>query len=68
MGAVIAWDDSDSRISPVNPMPTPDNNILVALQSVAAGAKTDTGIKTIARNAGKTHSWTFKIYIFAVVS
>jgi hypothetical protein len=56
MGAVIAWMDSDSRISPVNPMPTPDNNILVALQSVAAGAKTDTGIKTIGRNAGKAHS------------
>jgi len=52
MGAVIAWGDSASRISPVNPMPTPDNNILVALQSVVAGAMTDTAIKTIARNAG----------------
>jgi len=56
MGAVIAWMDSDSRISPVNPMPTPDNNILFALQSVAAGAKTDTGIKTIGRNAGRALS------------
>ena len=52
MGAVIGWMDGDSRISPVNPIPGPDNNLLVALQSIAAGTKTETGIKTIMRTGG----------------
>ena len=53
MGAVIGPMDFNSRISPVNPMPEPDNNLLVAVQSFAAGTKTDTGLKTLMRSGGK---------------
>jgi hypothetical protein len=53
MGVVIGWGDSDGRISPTTPMPTPDNNILVAFQSFASGSPTDTASKTISRVAGK---------------
>jgi hypothetical protein len=56
MGVVIGWGDSDGRISPISPMPTPDNNILVALQSFASGSPTDTASKTISRVAGTNRS------------
>jgi hypothetical protein len=52
MGIIIGGQDSDSRVSPVTPMPTPENNILVALQMFAAGSQLDTATKTIARSAG----------------
>ena len=51
MGIVIGDYDFNGKTSPVSPMPTPDYNVLVAIQTSAAGTATPTAVSTIARSA-----------------
>ena len=52
MGIIVGAVDWSQRISPVVPMPTPDYNLLFAIQTLASGKLSSTASSTITRSAG----------------
>ena len=50
MGVIIVGLDYDSRIFPVNPMPSPDYNILNAIQTLASGASSSIATNVLRRD------------------
>jgi hypothetical protein len=52
MGIIIADESFGSRLYPVNPIPSPEYNILFAIQSLSTGNPSNISINTFARNSG----------------
>ena len=52
MGIVIGAEDWSHKVSPVSPMPVPEYNVLVAIQTLASGKVSSIAINTIGRSSG----------------
>jgi len=52
MGIVIGAEDWSHKVSPVSPMPVPEYNVLVAIQTLASGKVSSIAVSTIGRSTG----------------